>query len=350
MSATTTGSVTLPRSPVTVTSCSPPGCASSMPSTDSYDARLTRATGLRAVARRCSSPSCIEPRSTSCFQVARAKAVSPFFGALTGFGGLPASSAGRAPSHGPRAWISSRTSATVRKPSGRPCPIAASSSAIPDSTRRSGSEDGLANTASKDRARASHVTKVPALSVTGATGRTTSATRVTSVSRSSRLTTKRAASSAARKAAGSAVSSGSTPPTTRPPRSPLRSAATIALPSRPTLAGSDSTPHAAARSTRAAASVTGRPPGSRLGSAPASTAPRSPARRGTQAMRAPVLAASCAAAVRAPWVRARRSPTRMTASLEMPCSASLSEPITSTSVPGTAGTSRPFIFVSPREA
>ena len=120
MSATTTGSVTLPRSPVTVTSCSPPGCASSMPSTDSYDARLTRATGLRAVARRCSSPSCIEPRSTSCFQVARAKAVSPFLGALTGFGGLPASSAGRAPSHGPRDCISSRTSATVRKPSGRP--------------------------------------------------------------------------------------------------------------------------------------------------------------------------------------------------------------------------------------
>ena len=221
----------------------------------------------------------------SCFQVASASTVVPFRGALGGLGALPASNAGRAPSHGPRACISARTSVTVRKPSGRP-----SSSAIPDRMRRSGSEAGLVKTAGNSRARPSHVTNVPALSVTGATGRTTSATRVTSVSRSSRLTTKPAASRAARKAAGSLVSSGSTPPTTSAPRSPLASAATIALPSRPALPGRVSTPHAAATSTRADASATGRPPGSRLGRAPASTAPRSPARRGTQARRAPVVA------------------------------------------------------------
>ncbi len=92
---------------------------------------------------------------------------------------------------------------------------------MPARTRRSGSDAGLPSTASNGRGRPSQVTKVPALSVTGATGNTTSAARVTSVSRSSRATTNDAAASASRKACGSAVSSGSTPPTTRPPSSPL---------------------------------------------------------------------------------------------------------------------------------
>ena len=46
---------------------------------------------------------------------------------------------------------------------------------MPARTRRSGSEPGLLKTASKGRGRPSQVTKVPALSVTGATGSTTSA-------------------------------------------------------------------------------------------------------------------------------------------------------------------------------
>ena len=60
---------------------------------------------------------------------------------------------------------------------------------MPASTRRSGSEAGLLKTASKGRVRPSQVTNVPALSDTGATGNTTSATRVTSVSRTSSATT-----------------------------------------------------------------------------------------------------------------------------------------------------------------
>ncbi len=69
-------------------------------------------------------------------------------GPCGGFGALPASSAGRAPSHGPRACISARTSATVRKPSGRPWPTAASSSAMPDEDAQVGQrgrvgEDGV---------------------------------------------------------------------------------------------------------------------------------------------------------------------------------------------------------------
>ena len=59
--------------------------------------------------------------------------------------------------------------------------------------RRSGSELGLEKTASKVRGRPSQVTNMPALSTTGATGKTTSAARVTSVSRSSSATTNDAA-------------------------------------------------------------------------------------------------------------------------------------------------------------
>ena len=68
-----------------------------------------------------------------------------------------------------------------------------SSSAMPARMRRSGSDDGTSSTASKGRGRPSQVTNVPALSLTGATGKTTSATRVTSLSRSSRATTNDAA-------------------------------------------------------------------------------------------------------------------------------------------------------------
>ena len=67
---------------------------------------------------------------------------------------------------------------------------APSSSAMPASTRRSGSDVGVGeDRVERCAARPSQVTNVPALSVTGATGKTTSATRVTSVSRSSRATT-----------------------------------------------------------------------------------------------------------------------------------------------------------------
>ena len=76
-------------------------------------------------------------------------------------------SVARSPSHGPISSISARTSATVRKPSG----ARRSSSAMPARTRRSGSEAGLCSTASNGRGRPSQLTNVPALSVTGATGK-----------------------------------------------------------------------------------------------------------------------------------------------------------------------------------
>ena len=47
-----------------------------------------------AVARRCASPSCIEPWSSSCFQVASAKAPRPSWAPSARVGALPASSAG----------------------------------------------------------------------------------------------------------------------------------------------------------------------------------------------------------------------------------------------------------------
>ena len=80
--------------------------------------------------------------------------------------------------------------------------------------------------------------------------------------------------------------------------------------SRPGVVGS-SPPQTRSTSSRAPASATSRPPGSRVGSAPASTAPRSPARRGTQAIRAPVVEASRAASVSSPAPRPRaRRPAR----------------------------------------
>ena len=112
-----------------------------------------------------------------------------------------------------------------------------------------------------------------------ATGKTTSATAVTELGAISSETTNDffRAAIASRECGRSCAS---TPPTTTASRSPDASASMICVDVRPGVAGSESTPHAAAISTRAAASVTGRPPGRRFPRAPASSAPRSPARRG----------------------------------------------------------------------
>ena len=132
---------------------------------------------------------------------------------------------------------------------------------------------------SNARARPSQLRKLPLFSVIAATGNTTSATAVTELGAISSETTNDflSASSAVRECGRSCAS---TPPTTTASRSPDASASMISVDVRPGVVGSDSTPHAAAISTRAAASATGRPPGRRLPSAPASSAPRSPARRG----------------------------------------------------------------------
>ena len=71
-----------------------------------------------------------------------------------------------------------------------------SSSAIPARTRRSGSELGLCRTLPNGRTLPSQLTKVPLRSVTGATGKTTSAARVTAEARTSSETTKPADSMA----------------------------------------------------------------------------------------------------------------------------------------------------------
>ena len=138
---------------------------------------------------------------------------------------------------------------------------------------------------------------------TAATGSTTSARSVTALAPDLQADHEAApSSSAASAAAGSARSSGSTPPTTSAPSSPAAAAASDRrrCRGRARRAGA-STPQAAADVD--AGRGVGRPGGRRAagsGSAPASTAPRSPARRGTQASRAPVAAASRAAAVSAP--------------------------------------------------
>ena len=116
--------------------------------------------------------------------------------------------------------------------------------------------------------RPSQVTKVPALSLTGATGKTTSAARVTSVSRSSSETTNDAAASAAaeggrvRGVVGVDAADDQAAELAGEPRRP-RSRRRRGRRRRAAL----STPQAAAASTRAAGSATGRPPGSRLGQA-----------------------------------------------------------------------------------
>ena len=65
------------------------------------------------------------------------------------------------------------------------------------------------------------------------------------------------------------ASTGSMPPITNASSAPALTAANISALLRPMLEGSESTPHAAATSTRAAASDTGRPPGRRFPIAPA---------------------------------------------------------------------------------
>ena len=132
----------------------------------------------------------------------------------------------------------------------------------------------------------------------------------------------------------------------RPPRRSRR------CPGRPCWAARPpSTSQASESSARAAGSATGRPPGSRLGRQPASTAPRSPARRGTQARRAPVRAASAAAAERPPGTSARRSPTISSAPGALSAAATAGSSASSrASSPGTAATSvAPSLLETPGE-
>src|SRR5690606_774456 len=90
-SATRTGSVTAPRRLRTTT-----GSPSATPSSASVPAE-TWTTGLRAVARRCSSPSCITPSSSICRHEASTNSSSA---SCTGAGSTRAAVA-RAPSQGP---------------------------------------------------------------------------------------------------------------------------------------------------------------------------------------------------------------------------------------------------------
>ena len=186
------------------------------------------------------------------------------------------------------------------------------SSASVSRTRRSGVAVA-GSAAEKLRCRPSQLTYVPDFSAAGAIGNTTSARSVTALCRSSRLTTKPAASSAANTASGSAKSSGSMPPTSRAPSVPSAAAARIPSASRPSAVGNSATCQACDTCDRAVSSASGRPPGSSPGSAPASSAPRSPARRGIHARRAPVVSASRAAADNPPGTPASRSPTMMIA-------------------------------------
>ncbi|CAB4557121.1 unannotated protein [freshwater metagenome] len=182
--------------------------------------------------------------------------------------------------------------------------------------------------------------KEPDFSTTVAIGRTTSARSVIALGRISSESTNALSRPVI---SGACISNGSTPPTTSASIAPFAALARIPAPSRPIVFGNESTDQAAATSTRAAASEIGRPPGRRFPIAPASSAPRSPARRGTHAIFAPLLAASCATADSAPTDSQRRSPTTITdslvrASCEIACA----------SVPGTTPTYFACSFLKPR--
>ena len=274
-SATSAGRVTEPRSPVTVT-LSAEGVV--------RRSALTRATGTRAVARRWSSPSCIEPLSSSCFQVASASPSAVEVGrrrrACTG------SSAARSPSQGPISSISARASATVRKPE-RAC-------RAPRRCRRGPA--GRAATAGLLK----HRVERPRAALPGderaglvgdrarpGTRRRRRGSRRSRAARGRPRTTPRRARRG--RPRGRRCRRGRR--RRRPGRRARRRRARRRSRRRrgPAASGRLSTPQVVAASTRAAASATGRPPGSRLGRQPVSTAPRSPARRGTQASRAPVV-------------------------------------------------------------
>ena len=140
-SAATAGSVTLPRSPVTVTSTSPISSAAGARDLLEVDVGQPRhgAPPGRAVVE---SPSCMEPRSTSCFQVASASR-RPGRAGLRGLGRPRSGTARRRPT-GPAP--PSRGGPRRRAEAQR---AASSSSAMPARTRRSGSDAGLARTVSK---------------------------------------------------------------------------------------------------------------------------------------------------------------------------------------------------------
>ena len=189
-----------------------------------------------------------------------------------------------------------------------------SSSAMPASTRRSGSDDGSCSTLPNGRTRPSQLTNMPDLSVTGATGKTTSAARVTVGLRGPRGDHEAGGvDRGSRASAGSGRSARSTPPTTRPPSSPAAAAATIASPSRPAPSGRSSTPQAVAEVDAGGGvgdrTATGQQVGQRTGleRAAVTGATRDPRQLGAGGRRPASTTADSA-----PGTAASRSPTRIT--------------------------------------
>ena len=166
-------------------------------------------------ARQMGSPSCNRPASNSIRQVD--STASPGPGAAGRAAPHRARRAGRRPTARAGEFLAGS------RGTGRPRSMPSSSARI-CSTRAS--EVALVGSAaSNGRIRPSQSTNAPDFSTTGATGKTTSASSVTALSRSSRLTTNGAASIAANAAAGSGRSAGSTPPISSAPSSPVRAAA-----------------------------------------------------------------------------------------------------------------------------
>ncbi len=216
MSAISTGTVIAPRPVATVTL--PP---SAVPASAAVAADI-RATAARAVPARFGSPSCIRPASSRLCQVARSASPAPGCCTARGADRRRARSlagrdgAGEQRSATGSAW-SARGGPTLRRAGRGARP---SRRRARPARRRSVRAAGTGSAALNEPGRPSQFTNVPCFSATAATGNTTSARSVTALTRSSRLTTKPAASIAASAAAGSGRSSGSTPPISRASMSP----------------------------------------------------------------------------------------------------------------------------------
>ncbi len=333
-----------------------------------------RATAARAVPARFGSPSCIRPASSRLCQVASS--------AWPGPGCDRRVADGRAAARlRPPRWPAAPPAAAAVP--GALTRAAVSSCSSPDRGGVVGQAEvhvhlvgdrgedlqvgcataGTASAGLNDPARPSQFTNVPAFSATAATGNTTSARSVTELTRSSRLTTNRAASSAASAAAGSGRSAGSTAAdhqrldVTAAPRRPGsarcpgrgRPAATRRPRPWPRRRGPPRHPSGGRR----AAGWAARPPRSRRARRPAAgSRPAGP--RSARASRA--------AADSAPGTSASRSPARMTApgcAQRVGCrparlvQAGRRWPAPSARRPrrpGTVGSRTPDILVSPRLA
>ena len=183
----------------------------------------------------------------------------------------------------------------------------------------------------------------------GATGNTTSARSVTSLRRSSRLTTNPAPVQRVERRVGIGQVGGVDAADQQRGGGPGRRRGSRRCRGRGRRAGRPRpTPW---RSRRACRVGDGRPPGSSVGSAPASIAPRSPARRGTHASRAPVSSASRAAAQSAPGTpRAVRRPGSPRPVRQRLVAASSASSARGASPPGTVGSSAARHPFSPRLA